>query len=84
MPELHVPNIITPNNDNLNDVFVVPYSQRGGKLEIYNRWGRKVQEFASYQNEWSGAGQPDGTYYYFLTDMSGNKSKGWVEVHRGQ
>ncbi|WP_210519972.1 gliding motility-associated C-terminal domain-containing protein [Hymenobacter terricola] len=84
VPELKVPNIITPNNDNLNDVFVVPVSQRGGKLEIYNRWGRKVQEYANYQNTWGGGDQPSGVYYYYLTDPSGNKSKGWVEVNRGQ
>ena len=84
VPELSVPNIITPNNDNLNDVFVVPVAQRGGKLEIYNRWGRKVQEYASYQNTWGGGDQVDGVYYYYLTDASGNKTKGWVEVRRGQ
>ena len=84
VPELNVPNIITPNNDNLNDVFVLPVSQRGSKLEIYNRWGRKVQEYASYQNTWGGGDQPSGLYYYYLTDLSGNKTKGWVEVNRGQ
>ncbi|MCI1188204.1 gliding motility-associated C-terminal domain-containing protein [Hymenobacter sp. DH14] len=84
VPELNVPNIITPNNDNLNDVFVLPVSQRGGKLEIFNRWGNKVQEYSNYQNTWAGAGQPDGVYYYYITDTSGNKSKGWVEVRRGQ
>ncbi len=84
VPELNVPNIITPNNDNLNDVFVLPFSQRGGKLEIFNRWGSKVQEFSNYQNTWAGAGQPDGVYYYYITDLGGNKSKGWVEVRRGQ
>ena len=83
VPELSVPNIITPNNDNLNDVFVLPVSQRGGKLELYNRWGRKVQEYASYQNTWAGGNQPDGVYYYYLTDPSGNKTKGWVEIRRG-
>ncbi|GAA4037523.1 hypothetical protein GCM10022409_23240 [Hymenobacter glaciei] len=84
VPELNAPNIITPNNDNLNDVFVLPFSQRGGKLEIFNRWGSKVQEYSNYQNTWAGAGQPDGVYYYYVTDPSGNKSKGWVEVRRGQ
>jgi gliding motility-associated-like protein len=83
VPELNVPNIITPNNDNLNDVFVLPISQRGGKLEIFNRWGTKVQEYANYQNTWGGADQPDGVYYYYITDPSGNKTKGWVEVRRG-
>ena len=84
VPELNVPNIITPNNDNLNDVFILPFSQRGGKLEIFNRWGNKVQEYSNYQNTWAGVGQPDGVYYYYIIDPSGNKSKGWVEVRRGQ
>ncbi|HEX8326302.1 MAG TPA: gliding motility-associated C-terminal domain-containing protein [Hymenobacter sp.] len=84
VPELGFPNIITPNNDNQNDVFVVPVSQRGGKLEIYNRWGRKVQEYSSYANNWGGSDQPDGVYYYYLTDPTGNKTKGWIEVRRGQ
>ena len=84
VPELSVPNIITPNNDNLNDVFVLPVAQRGGKLELYNRWGRKVQEYTNYQNTWAGSGQPDGVYYYYITDPSGNKTKGWVEIRRGQ
>ena len=84
VPELGVPNIITPNNDNLNDVFVLPFSQRGGRLEIFNRWGSKVQEYSNYQNTWAGAGQPDGVYYYYVTDPSGNKSKGWVEARRGR
>ncbi|MDQ2771532.1 MAG: gliding motility-associated C-terminal domain-containing protein [Bacteroidota bacterium] len=83
VPELNIPNIITPNNDNQNDVFVIPLSQRGGKLEIFNRWGNKIQEYASYQNTWAGENQPDGVYYYYLTDPSGNKTKGWVEVRRG-
>ena len=82
VPELNIPNIITPNNDNQNDVFVIPLSQRGGKLEIFNRWGNRIQEYASYQNTWAGENQPDGVYYYYLTDPSGNKTKGWVEVRR--
>ncbi|GAA4356229.1 hypothetical protein GCM10023185_19820 [Hymenobacter saemangeumensis] len=84
VPNIQVPNIITPNGDNLNDVFVVNSDQYNGKLEIFNRWGRKVEEFNAYQNTWDGKGQPDGVYYYYLTDRTGNKTKGWVEIVRGQ
>jgi len=84
VPNIQVPNIITPNGDNYNDFFVVNADQRGGKLEIFNRWGRKVQEYGSYQNNWNGEGQSDGVYYYYLTDRAGNKTKGWVEIVRGQ
>gem|GEM_PF-1052854 len=84
VPNIEVPNIITPNGDNLNDVFVVNSDQYDGKLEIFNRWGRKVVEMSNYRNTWAGEGQPDGVYYYYLTDRSGNKTKGWLEIVRGQ
>ena len=56
----------------------------GSKLEIYNRWGRKVNEYTNYQNQWNGEGQPDGVYYYYLTEPGGTATKGWVEVRRDQ
>lgn len=80
VPNLQLPNIITPNGDNFNDVFVVNSDQYGGKLELFNRWGRKVEEIADYKNTWGGADQGPGVYYYYLTDRAGNKTKGWVEV----
>ncbi len=84
VPYFQIPNIITPNNDGLNDNFVIVGNLLGSKLEIYNRWGRKVNEYASYQNQWNGEGQPDGVYYYYLTEPSGTATKGWVEVRRQQ
>jgi gliding motility-associated-like protein len=84
VPELKVPNIITPNGDNLNETFVVRPELQGGKLEIYNRWGRKVEEYSAYNNSWNAEGQPDGVYYYYLTDKGGVKTKGWIEVARNK
>lgn len=85
VPNNDVPNIITPGDgDPKNDYFIVNSDQLGGKLEIFNRWGRKVQEYGNYQNNWNGEGQSSGVYYYYLTDRAGNKTKGWVEIVRGQ
>jgi gliding motility-associated-like protein len=80
VPDVVTPNIITPNGDNQNDYFIVSAAQAGGKLEIFNRWGRKVEEFGAYQNTWKADGQAAGVYYYYLTDRTGNKTKGWIEV----
>ncbi|MBO2010182.1 gliding motility-associated C-terminal domain-containing protein [Hymenobacter negativus] len=80
VPDVVTPNIITPNGDNYNDFFVVNSTQRGGKLEIYNRWGTKVEEFSNYQNTWKADGQGPGVYYYYITDKGGAKTKGWIEV----
>ena len=77
-----VPNIITPNADGLNDTFVVREDQLGGSLQIFNRWGRKVQDLTNYQNTWDAAGQGPGVYYYYLTTLKGVRTKGWVEVVR--
>lgn len=80
VPDVVTPNIITPNGDNYNDFFVVNSAQIGGKLEIYNRWGTKIEDFSNYRNTWNAAGQGPGVYYYYITDRSGNKVKGWIEV----
>jgi gliding motility-associated-like protein len=66
-----VPNVFTPNGDEINDVFQVvgPAECQGPSIRIFNRWGEQV--FESAGNEpWDGtvAGQmaPDGIYVYIL------------------
>jgi gliding motility-associated-like protein len=78
-----VPNVFTPNGDGLNDFFVIKEaSQSARRLEIYNRWGRKIGDWADYKNNWDGKGQSDGVYYYQITLADGSKQKGWVEIVR--
>jgi gliding motility-associated-like protein len=77
--ECFVPNVITPNNDGLNDFFEVPCLEEidNGFLRVYNRWGNEVYRNENYKNEWNGFYKgnplPDGTYYYVLefTDQQG-------------
>ncbi|MBU6119992.1 gliding motility-associated C-terminal domain-containing protein [Hymenobacter siberiensis] len=83
VPDLQVPNVITPNGDGQNDYFKVStVSTTTSKIEIFNRWGRKVYEQASYANNWGGDNQPAGVYYYLLTASNGAQTKGWIEVVR--
>lgn len=78
---LNIPNIITPDGTGPaeNEFFYVENLDKfpGSTLKIYNRWGNKIYESDNYQNNWSGGGHPDGTYYYVLTvPMSGtNQAK---------
>lgn len=79
-----VPNVITPNGDGKNDALVirnidlVPW-----RMEIYNRWGRRVYEAEPYRNDWSGEGLPSGVYYYGLTNQRLRRSiKGIVHIIR--
>lgn len=89
---LTVPNIFTPNGDEINDVWQ-PSAHGATSFEcvIFNRWGVQVYEFLSAQDKWDGhttAGIAcnEGTYYYILkaTD-SNNKSynlKGYIQLIR--
>lgn len=75
--ELIIPNIITPNGDGLNDVFIVTHDKSSphsiindfyisNELVILNRWGQKVFETKNYQNNWDGRNLADGVYFYIL------------------
>ncbi len=69
---LEIPNVFTPNNDGTNDFFTIKSS--GVKeitLQVFNRWGEKLYDFAGAKAAWDGlTGQggvvPDGTYFYFV------------------
>jgi gliding motility-associated-like protein len=72
IPELYPYNIITPNNDKLNDFFVIENIEHypNSVLTIFNRWGNKIYETKGYQNNWGGykSGNilPNSTYFYVL------------------
>ncbi len=69
-----VANVITPNGDDINDIFTIPCLYSGifsnNKLIVFNQWGDSVFEASPYNNDWSGTYNnedlPSGTYYYIL------------------
>lgn len=80
-----VNNIITPNNDDFNDSFNLSCFEKVNKLEIYNRWGRKVFEKEGYVNECYGQNMnsvrlPESTYFYTITFDNGEYKTGWVYI----
>ena len=62
-------NIITPNGDGKNDLLEFQFLEfyPGNRLEVFNRWGKKIYEAAPYLNNWNAADFSDGTYFYTLT-----------------
>jgi gliding motility-associated-like protein len=67
-----IPNVFTPNDDNVNDIFAVKgVGLKKLDAEIYNRWGQKEYEWHSPLGGWdgrtaSGLKATDGTYYYII------------------
>jgi gliding motility-associated-like protein len=82
-PEIIIPNVFTPNGDNLNDVFSIENLRYyGHELRIYSRWGTLVYESSDAAREWRASDQPDGTYYYVLVLNDGRELAGHVTVLR--
>ena len=81
---LEFPNIITPNNDGLNETFTAKslHLYRNISLKVYNRWGQEIYQNPDYRGDWNGKGLPNGTYYYFLQTSEGKSFKGWLEIIR--
>lgn len=69
------PNIITPNQDGLNETLYFEYLEYFGKcrLQVYNRWGFVVYESPAYANDWNGGNLVDGTYFYILDLENGEQ-----------
>ena len=64
-PIVVIPNIFTPNEDNINDVFnIKTISVKELTVDIFNRWGTKVNSFDGMSGHWDGKNQSEGTYYY--------------------
>lgn len=84
-----LPNIITPNGDQVNDAWDPPLPQSLAgctRLTIYNRWGNEVFDFRGYPIRWEGKSPTgmaltDGVYFYVL-EMGGLFRKGSVTISR--
>jgi len=76
-----VPNVITPNGDGLNDLFIVKFwSMQSIKISIFNRWGKRIHFWESsnvrgFENTYTetvwdgrigGRCASPGVYYYVV------------------
>ncbi len=86
---LLLPNMITPNNDGVNDTFKIPHLDEIERvsLEVYDRSGKLVYKNADYHNEWGGTrrglGQKTETFYYKVTIVNHKPQSGFVHVVKG-
>ena len=92
LPPCEVPNVITPNGDDVNDILIIDCvpAYPNNSLRIFNRWGDEIEVFEPYTNTWDGtigSGKdpvPAGTYFYiFREDRSSDDHKaGYIKVVR--
>lgn len=97
-PDFQLPNIFTPGDDGLNDLFV-PFSQKfvdNVHIEIFNRWGQLVFESDDPKIGWDGTNTDgkecvDGVYFYvckvteiYLDGKKPKVLKGFVQLIRNK
>ena len=68
-PDLRIPNVISPNGDNINDYFVIENigETTHNQLTIYTRNGKVVYDRKDYNNSWNAGDLPAGTYLYWFS-----------------
>ncbi len=90
--ECVVPNVITPDGDNVNDFLVIDCAPAfpDNRLRLFNRWGDEIEVFEPYGNTWDGTSGsskdpvPAGTYFYIFQKDKNNDDHlaGYVKVVR--
>jgi gliding motility-associated-like protein len=95
--ELKIPNVFTPNGDQINDQFAIVIKGNqtadwreayiSNELVVFDRWGKRVFDQTNYKSkDWDGANLPDGTYFYVLKchgQFGDDVFKGSVTILRG-
>lgn len=82
--ELIIPNVFTPNNDGLNDLWEIEgITYTSNSVKVFNRWGQVVFESSNYRNTWRAQSIPDGTYFYeIIVDRHDKPYTGHVTILR--
>ncbi len=90
-----IPNGFTPNEDGVNDNFVIENIEAYPNTQItfFNRWGNSVFQSEDYNNDWNGLSQspmnvggnklPEGTYYYILELGGDPKDESFGKTFKG-
>ena len=82
-----IPNLFTPNNDGVNDFFVIEGLENysSPKLVVRDKNNRVVYQNDTYKNTWGGENCPEGLYSYeFTFKYNGieNQAVGKVRIMR--
>jgi gliding motility-associated-like protein/uncharacterized delta-60 repeat protein len=92
VPSLKATELFTPNNDGLNDAFVIGWVdlKKENRLKVFDRNGQELFTQNNYRNDWTGdlpngKEAENGIYYYVFQeggDGDQRELKGVVELRR--
>lgn len=78
---LHVPTFISPNNDDVNDVFHLNTDPNDRvEIKVYSRWGNLVYDNDDYQNDYSPTNLSDGVYAFWIRIYVGEHYEDFAEM----
>ena len=89
--ELDVPNVFTPNGDNVNDYFeVTTDGSTAYEFTVFTRTGTRIFHSLSTRIFWDGKSiggkeLPEGIYYYVIEEEGGSdpfKNAGFMHLYR--
>ncbi len=85
--EFVIPNVFSPNGDNVNDSWKPLFSLKDKEIIILNRWGNKIAELNENQLFWDGKDYTgktvtEGEYFYLIKEKESSKSifQGFIHV----
>ncbi len=78
--EFTIPNIFSPNNDNVNDIWLLNTIEKV-KVTILNRWGNIIFEGEGKNISWNGLDQTEGVYFYKI-ETSKTVKTGFIQLMR--
>jgi len=68
-----IPNVFTPNGDNINDTWSLEdtFLYNDSEVRVYGRYGKLLFQSVGYITAWDGKNEkgndvPDGTYFYTI------------------
>jgi len=88
IPHKNIMYLFTPNNDGINDYWVLPDMDEWGKCDVrvFNRWGKLVFADDNYDNLWDGVSNgnplPEGAYYFVIKTQNAGTITGTVNIVR--
>ena len=81
---LDLPNVITPNGDGKNDELDLSFLKKtkNATLDIFDRYGKKLQSFDNSKRAQNYVNFSTGTYFFIFTNDDGVQKSGWILIKK--